>query len=117
MKVKITQNWPVRHQGTLYGRGSELDVDEQTAAWLIAKDRAVEVKSNTSNNSTCLTPEEQAVKEAERKAAIVKAITELQTATPNEVPSCNKIKEKSGYAIKVEERDLILAELKNETQE
>lgn len=111
MKVKITQTYPIRYQGLLYNHGSELDIDDKIAAWLIDNERAVEIKGSG------LTPEELAAKEAERKAAIVKAIQQLQTANPNEVPSCTKIKERSGYAIKVDERDSLIAEMKNEKQE
>lgn len=114
MKVKITQKHPIRYNGILREPDTEVDIDDQTAAWLIENKRAIEVKSN---NGTSLTPVEQAAKETERKNAIVKAIAELRATNPDEVPSCNKIKEKSGFALKVEERDSLIAELQKKNQE
>lgn len=123
MKVKVIQQWPITYHMIAFATGCEFEADEQTAAELIAEKRAEEVKSLKTDAKTA--PEqpsspktseqeiaEAETKAAERKAALIKAIVELQAENPAEVPSCNKIKAKSGQNVTVAERDALLAEMK-----
>lgn len=103
MKVKVIQDFPLRYAGILYQPGAEFDAADKHAAAMAAQKRVAVLKA--------------APMPAERKAAIKAAIIELQKETPDKVPSVDKIKAKSGFAVKAEERDALIAEMNDEQGE
>lgn len=111
MKVKITQSHPVRYLGTLYQKGDELEVDEQTANWLLESNRAIEISPKT--NANLLTAEEREQQKIEREKKILTAVKKLLEAEPNQTPTCEKVKIEAGLSSNVSgaERDAAVAKL------
>ena len=103
MKVKLIQDYPLRYAGILYQPEAEFDAADGHAAALVNQKRVAAIKTEPSP--------------AERKAALKAAIIELQKENPDKVPSVDKIKAKSGFAIKAEERDALIAEMNDEEGE
>lgn len=103
MKVKVIQNYPLRYAGVLYQPEAEFDAADKHAAAMVARKQVAVVKKEPSP--------------AERKAALKTAIIELQKENPDKVPSVDKIKAKSGFVIKAEERDALIAEMNDEEGE
>lgn len=111
MKVKITQDYPIRYSGKLYQTGEELEVDEKTANWLKEKRRAVEVSPKS--NANILSPAELEQQKIERESKILAAVKTLLETEPNQNPTCEKVKLAAGLSSNVSgaERDAAVAKL------
>ncbi|MCX4349273.1 MAG: hypothetical protein OSJ76_05760 [Alphaproteobacteria bacterium] len=126
--LKILQDWPLRHDGKELNRGDIAELDDKSADWLLAHNRAELVKSpETSGQTAAQTAESPKTGEkdnqTERQAKIQEAVNKMLTANPATAPKCPDIAAATGLQnIRKEERDAAVAAFKeaqtgNETAE
>lgn len=127
-RLKILQNWPIRHNGKELNRGDIAEFDDKTADWLITHQRAEFIESlktgDKNDNQASSSPKtgEQETS-AERQVKIETTVFAMLEADPNTTPKCPDIAAKTGLMnIRKEERDAAVAAFKastsgNETSE
>lgn len=122
-RLKILQDWPVRHNGKDLNRGDIAEFGDKDADWLLSNQRAELIESpKTDDENSTQTSASLKTTEPEnpqqRQATIQAAVAEMLAADPNNVPKCPDIAAITGLQnIRKEERDAAVAALKSAAPE
>lgn len=122
-RLKILQDWPIRHNGKELNCGDTAEFDDKTADWLLSNQRAELIKSPKTDDKNS-TQASASLKTTDpenpqhRQATIQAAVAKMLAADPNNVPKCPDIAAITGLQnIRKEERDAAVAALKTATPE